>query len=92
MRPEDFNRAFERLYYSYTLKINQIIKDKFVDTHKMTIDEYNNMLLYLDNLEENSVTGLQEDFIYDLIIAFKEYEGMEQYYDIFIKYFNAPEM
>lgn len=86
---EDFNRAFLRLYDIYTLSINAIINKDLVQSGKITQIEYDNILT---NLTKDNINNIDIKYFILITQAFKNYEDMEKYHDIFIKMFEPEEI
>ena len=86
---EDFYKAFLRLYSAYTLSINAIINKELVQDGKITQIEFNDILT---NLTKENIHNIEIKYFIYIIQAFKNYEDMKNYYNIFIKMFEQSEI
>ena len=86
---EDFYKAFLRLYSAYTLSINAIINKELVQDGKITQIEFDDILT---NLTKENIHNIEIKYFIYIIQAFKNYEDMKNYYNIFIKMFEQSEI
>lgn len=86
---EDFYKAFLRLYSAYTLSINAIINKELVQDGKITQIEFDDILT---NLTKDNIHNIEIKYFIYIVQAFKNYEDMKNYYNIFIKMFEQSEI